>query len=103
MIRHVAPFILLLACTEGTGPGQRPAIVYMSMGSLAGGYGPDADVFVMDSVGRHVVNITHRVGRDEDPAWSPNESKIIFSSRGHDSADGSCSFLSGMRTWRSTS
>jgi len=81
IVLSAAAFLLLLACSEGTGPGGPPAIVFMSFGSTTSPYGRDPDIYVMDSLGRHVVNVTHRVGIDVDPAWSPDGAKIIFSRR----------------------
>src|SRR2546422_131457 len=82
IVLSAAAFLLLLACSEGTGPGGPPAIVFMSFGSTTSPYGRDPDIYVMDSLGRHVVNLTHRVGIDVDPAWSPDGRIVFLSNRG---------------------
>src|SRR3989441_13043 len=81
IVLSAAVFLFLLACSEGTGPGGPPAIVFMSFGSTTSPYGREPDIYVMDSLGRHVVNLTRHVGADDNPAWSPDGSKIIFSRR----------------------
>src|SRR6266702_3753484 len=81
IVLSAVAFLLLLACSEGTGPGGPPAIVFMSFGSTTSPYGPDPEIFVMDSLGRHPVDVTRHVGADVDPAWSPDGAKIIFSRR----------------------
>ncbi|PYP21275.1 MAG: translocation protein TolB, partial [Gemmatimonadetes bacterium] len=42
------------------------------------------DVYVMNSDGTHVVNLTQHVAINHEPAWSSDGSKIIFSSAGRD-------------------
>jgi Tol biopolymer transport system component len=82
MIKRVIPFFcLVLACSDGTGPSGPPAIVFMSFGSTTSPYGQLPDVYVMDSLGRHVVDLTRRPLTDETPAWSFDGTKIIFSRR----------------------
>src|SRR6266581_3832975 len=78
IVLSAVAFLLLLACSEGTGPGGPPAIVFMSFGSTTSPYGPDPEIFVMDSLGRHPVDVTRHVGADVDPAWSADGAKIAF-------------------------
>jgi len=38
-----------------------------------------ANIFVMDTAGRHVTRLTHHALHDDGPVWSPDGSKIAFS------------------------
>jgi len=85
MIKYIAccSILILLSCSDSTAPAGRPTIVFTSFNY------PTAsklvfDIDVMDSLGGHVRNVTRDSARDDDPAWSPDGSKIIFSSAGRD-------------------
>ena len=40
----------------------------------------DKDIWVMDSDGSNIVMVTREIGADTSPAWSPDSSKIAFTS-----------------------
>src|SRR5881396_1206025 len=82
MIKRLGPLLILLACGEGTGPGGSPTFVFMSKSSDT--VPNEFDVYVMNSDGTHVVNLTQHVAINYEPAWSSDGSKIIFSSAGRD-------------------
>jgi Tol biopolymer transport system component len=46
----------------------------------AGGSNPDYDIYVMDADGSHVRRLTTAPGEDGWPAWSPDGTRIVFSS-----------------------
>lgn len=47
----------------------------------------DSDVYVMNADGTGRMNLTNTPGRDEEPAWSPDGSRIAFQSRRDGSYD----------------
>lgn len=71
MVKHVAPFILLAACADGAAPGPPPVFVFSEQG----------DIYGMDSLGGNLTNLTRSPlpREDYEPAWSPDGSKIVFS------------------------
>ena len=66
------------ACgSNGTGPGVQPAaIAFLSNRDTSG----DFDIYVMDSRGGQVTNLTRHTGGDFSPAWSPDGNRIAFAS-----------------------
>ena len=52
-------------------------IVFLSNRDATGGAG-NAEIWVMDTNGRHAVNLTRSPYIDDHPAWSPDGSRILF-------------------------
>jgi len=52
-------------------------IVFLSNRDATGGAG-NAEIWVMDTNGRHAVNLTRNPAIDDVPDWSPDGSKILF-------------------------
>ena len=52
-------------------------IVFLSNRDATGGAG-NAEIWVMDTKGKHAVNLTHSPYIDDHPAWSPDGSRIVF-------------------------
>jgi Tol biopolymer transport system component len=56
-------------------------IVFLSNRDATGGAG-NAEIWVMDTNGRHAVNLTRSPYIDDHPAWSPDGSRILFERSG---------------------
>jgi Tol biopolymer transport system component len=52
-------------------------IVFLSNRDATGGAG-NAEIWVMETGGRHAVNLTRSPSIDDHPAWSPDGSRILF-------------------------
>ena len=52
-------------------------IVFLSNRNATGGAG-NAEIWVMDTDGRHAVNLTRNPALDDHPAWSPDGTRILF-------------------------
>jgi Tol biopolymer transport system component len=52
-------------------------IVFLSNRDATGGAG-NAEIWVMDTRGKHAVNLTRNPAIDDHPAWSPDGSRIVF-------------------------
>src|SRR5262249_31544903 len=48
--------------------------------AFAAGSQQESDIFVMDSNGANLRNLTHDQARDNSPEWSPDGSQIVFTS-----------------------
>ena len=52
-------------------------IAFLSNRNATGGPGK-TEIWVMDTKGRHAVNLTHNAEINDHPAWSPDGSRILF-------------------------
>ena len=52
-------------------------IAFLSNRNATGGPGK-TEIWVMDTTGRHAVNLTHNAEINDHPAWSPDGSRILF-------------------------
>jgi Tol biopolymer transport system component len=52
-------------------------IVFLSNRDAAGGAG-NAEIWIMDTKGKHAVNLTRSPYIDDHPSWSPDGSRIVF-------------------------
>ena len=56
-------------------------IVFLSNRDATGGAG-NSEIWVMDTKGKHAVNLTRSPSIDDHPAWSPDGSRILFERSG---------------------
>src|SRR5215217_2957958 len=82
--RLIAYTRILLARPDWNASDRSPSfspdgkrIVFLSNRDATGGTG-NAEIWVMDTRGRHAVNLTRSREIDDDPDWSPDGTRILF-------------------------